>query len=234
MEVAADPQFRTLLVAAHGGEALTVPAPLRGVLYWRRQGETEVSSARFEREDDLKAVGAKPDVVAETGLKATVYFQGAVPTLTLTFPPKDGATSWRLRVYASSNLESPVVDRRVNENRAVLESGTLKEGSYLWSAVAIDKADAEMSGGRMNKMDIVFDNSLSQLLITSPREGERSTMAKGIAPLGSRLWLNGKSVPLEAHGRFSVPLGGARLLVFKVLAKDGTESQWVRRVPGSL
>lgn len=230
MEVAADPQFQALLVSAQGSELLVVPAPLQGALYWRRRGDAESSGARFERDENATAVGAKSDTVAETGLKSTVYFQSAVPTLTFTFPLKEGAASWRFRVYSVADWKTPLVDRRVNENRAVVDSGSLKEGSYVWSAVAMDRAGVEAPGGRMNKMDIVFDNSVTRLVLSSPREGERASTATGLAPLGSRISLNGKSVPLDDAGRFSVPLGGSSLLVFKLITRDGAESQWVRRL----
>lgn len=230
MEVSNDPQFKTLLVSAQGGEQVVVPAPLKGALYWRRQGDQESSGARFERDENTSAMNAKSDTVAETGLKATVYFQSAVPTLTFTFPLKDGAASWRFRVYSVVDLKTAVVDRRVNENRTVVDSGSLREGSYVWSAVPMDKSGTEAPGGRMNKMDIVFDNSVTRLVLTSPRDGERASTATGVAPLGSRLTLNGKIVPLDAAGRFSVAVGGASVLVFKLVSKDGAESQWVRRL----
>ena len=230
LEVATDSQFENKLVTAQGNDALVVSAPLKGSLYWRRAGDPESSAARFERDENAGAVSAKSDTVAETGLKATVYFQGAVPTLTFAFPLREGASSWRFRVYSIADLKTPLVDRRVNENRAIVESGALKEGSYVWSAVAMDKNGAEAPGGRMNKMDVVFDNSVTRLVLTSPREGERATTATGLAPLGSRLSLNGKSVTLDAAGRFSVPVGNASVLVFKLVSKEGAESQWVRRV----
>lgn len=230
MEVSADPQFQTLLVSAEGSAQLVVPAPLKGALYWRRKGDPESSGARFERDENASAVSAKSDTVAETGLKSTVYFQSAVPTLTFTFPLKEGAASWRFRVYSVADLKTPLVDRRVNENRTVVDSGALREGSYVWSAVAMDKAGLEAPGGRMNKMDIVFDNSVTRLVLTSPRDGERASTAVGVAPLGSKLSLNGKSVPLDAAGRFSVALSGAPVLVFKLVSKEGAESQWVRRL----
>lgn len=229
-EVSADPQFQSLLVSAAGSDLVVVPAPLKGALYWRRAGNPESSGGRFERDENASAVSAKSDTVAETGLKATVYFQSAVPTLTFTFPLKDGAASWRFRVYAVADLKTPLVDRRVSENRTVVESGALREGSYVWSAVAMDKHGVEAPGGRMNKMDVVFDNSVTRLVLSAPRDGERATTATGVAPLGSRLSLNGKSVPLDAAGRFSVPTGGAAVLVFKLVSKEGAESQWVRRL----
>ena len=230
MEVSTDPQFQNLLVSAQGSDLVVVPAPLKGSLYWRRQGAEETSGARFERDENASAMSAKSDTVAETGLKATVYFQSAVPTLTFTFPTREGAASWRFRVYSVADLKTPLVDRRVNENRTVVDSGALREGSYVWSAVAQDKSGTEAPGGRMNKMDIVFDNSVTRLVLSSPRDGERASMATGVAPLGSRLSLNGKSVTLDSAGRFSVPLGNASVLVFKLVSKEGAESQWVRRL----
>ena len=230
LEVSADPQFQGLLVQSQGSEGVVVPAPFKGALYWRRQGNPEASGARFERDENATAMSAKSDTVAETGLKATVYFQSAVPTLTFTFPLKESAASWRFRVYPVEDLKTPVVDRRVNENRAVVDSGALKEGSYVWSAVGMDRLGTEAPGGRMNKMDIVFDNSVTRLVLSSPRDGERATLATGVAPLGSRLSLNGKPVPLDAAGRFSVAVGTSPVLVFKLASKEGAESQWVRRV----
>jgi hypothetical protein len=229
MEVATDAQFENLVASGGGDDALVVTAPARGGLYWRRKGDSEASSGRFERDEFAGAVAAKSDTVAETGLKATVYFQGAVPTLTFTFPPKDGVSSWRFRVYATSDLKTALVDRKVSENRTVVDSGALKEGNYVWSAVPLDKGGQEGAGGRMNKMEIVFDNSLTRLVLSSPRDGENAAMATGVAPLGSKLTMNGKTVPLDAAGRFSVPTGNASVLVFRLVTSGGGEAYWVRR-----
>jgi hypothetical protein len=148
---------------------------------------------------------------------------------TCALPIWEGAAAWRFRVYATSELKTAVVDRKVTENRAVVESGVLHEGSYVWSAVALDKSGLEAPGGRMNKMDIVFDNSLTRLVLASPKDGERTGTATGVAPLGARLSLNGKAVQVDAAGRFSVPVSGS-VLVFKLVTKDGAEAQWVRRL----
>ncbi|MFT3713405.1 MAG: hypothetical protein QM817_37590 [Archangium sp.] len=231
MEVASDAQF-TNVIAVGGGEEdlVVVPGPLKGSLFWRRRGDTEASSGRFEKDEFAGAVAAKSDTVAETGLKASVYFQSAVPTLTFTFPPKDGVSAWRFRVYATSDLKTALVDRKVTENRTVVESGSLKEGQYVWSAVPLDKSGMESGGGRMNKMEIVFDNSVTRLVLSSPRDGERASQAIGVAPLGSKLTMNGKPVPLDDAGRFTVSIGNASVLVFKLVTKDGGEAFWVRRV----
>lgn len=227
VEVATDAAFEQLLISAAPTETLTVPAPLSGTLFWRRKGG-EASSARFERDTSGGHVSSKNDTVAETGLKATVYFQSAVPSLTFTFPANANASGWRFRLYAAGDLKTPVVERKVAENRAQVDSGTLKEGSYLWSATALDARGAELPGGRMNKMDVVFDNSVTRLVLSAPREGEAATLAVGVAPLGSRLSLNGRAVPLDAQGRFSVPTQRAKVLLFRLVTRDGVESTWVR------
>lgn len=229
-EVATDAEFQNVLVSAKTSEPLVVPAPVKGALFWRRVGDAEPSQARFERDESASAIAAKSDTVAETGLKATVYFQGAVPTLTFTFPAKADAASWRFRVYSAANLKTALVDRKVTENRAVVESGALAEGSYLWSAVPTSSSGIEATGGRMNKMDIVFDNSVTRLVLTSPKDGERAAKAVGVAPLGARLSLNGKAVPLDGGGRFSVPLPAGNVAVFKLTTREGAESYWVRRL----
>lgn len=229
VEVATDAQFENVVARGDANEPLVVPAPVKGGLFWRRAGEAEPSGGRFERDEFAGAVQAKSDTVAETGLKASVYFQSAVPTLTFTFPPKDGASAWRFRVYATSDLKTALVDRKVTENRAVVESGVLKEGNYVWSAVPLDKSGQEGEGGRMNKMEVVFDNSLTRLVLSSPRDGERAANATGVAPLGSKLYLNGKLVPLDGSGRFSAPTGTANVLVFRLVTPGGGEAFWVRR-----
>ncbi len=230
VEVATDASFENVIVSAKEAESVVLPAPLKGALFWRRAGDAEPSQVRFERDEHAGAVSAKSDTVAETGLKATVYFQGAVPSLTFTFPTKSDSASWRFRVYSAADLKTALVDRRVTENKAVVESGALAEGSYLWSAVPTSSSGVEATGGRMNKMDVVFDNSVTRLVLTSPRDGERASKAAGVAPLGSRLSLNGKAIALDAGGRFSVPLPTSNVAVFKLTTKDGVDSYWVRRL----
>ncbi|MFO0598125.1 MAG: hypothetical protein U0228_22675 [Myxococcaceae bacterium] len=227
MEVASDGTFGSL-VASGAGKSLVVPGPLKGALFWRRRGDTEASSARFERDELAGAVAAKSDTVSETGLKATVYFQSAVPTLTFNFLPREGIKSWVFRVYADGK-EKAVLERKVTEGHAVVESGVLGEGNYNWTAAPIDASGQEV-GVRANKMEIVFDNSVTRLVLSSPRDGERASQAVGVAPLGGKLTLNGKPVQVDDSGRFTVSTGGASVLVFRLNTKDGGEAFWVRRV----
>ena len=82
----------------------------------------------------------------------------------------------------------------------------------------------------MNKMDIVFDNSVTRLVLSSPKEGQRGGNAIGVAPLGAKLLLNNKPVTLDDTGRFSTPLPSASVAVFRLTTREGADSYWVRRL----
>jgi hypothetical protein len=237
VQVASDADFNALLVDGVTEKPVVLPAPAKGELFWRTldaAGQPQAQGrARFGPDTaSLRESTAKTDTVAETGLKATIFFQRAVPTLTFTFAAAPGASGYRLRVYRAGELKAPLLEKKVAEPKATVESGQLGEGSYLWSASPLDGAGNETGGGRMNKLDIQYDNSLTTLTIASPRNGDKAgpnVVAAGVAPLESSLAINGKAAPLDAQGRFSVKVGAADTVVFR-LKSDAGESFWVRRL----
>jgi hypothetical protein len=236
VQVATDAAFTALLVSGSVTEPLVVvPAPASGELYWRMldaQGNPlHKGHARFAPDRDRAEGAEKPkSEVAETGLKAVVFFQSELPTLTFTFPAREDAKRHRVRIYRVGELTTALVDREVTETRCTVEAGLLVAGSYLWSATPLDEKGIEKAGGRMNKLDIQYDNTLTTLVIGQPGlDGHATAAASGVAPLGSRLFVNGKPATLSAEGRFSVPLEGADAAIFRLIAKDGAEDYWVRR-----
>jgi hypothetical protein len=236
-QVANDAAFTDVVLSGSSKELVVVQPPASGELYWRTvddKGESAASGrVRFLPDvGSAKDEASRGDQVNETGLKATVFFQGAVPTLTFNFNPVDGARGYRLRVYRANDLSTPVVDKKTTEAKATVDPGMLTEGSYRWSASALDEAGNDKVGGRMNQMDIIYDNSLTTLQLSAPKDGDRadSARAQGTAPLGSKLFLNGKTVPTDASGRFSVPAPKVETLVFRVVGSDGSESYWLRRL----
>ena len=163
-------------------------------------------------------------------MKAVVFFQSELPTLTFTFPAREDAKRHRVRIYRAGDLATPLVDREVTETRCTVEAGLLIAGSYLWSATPLDDKGVEKAGGRMNKLDIQYDNTLTLLVIAQPGlDGRAASVASGVAPLGARLFVNGKPAVLDPEGRFSVPLEGSDVAIFRLIAKDGAEDYWVRR-----
>ena len=238
VEVANEPSFKEPLLAGRAAaDWVRVELPSRGELHWRFLGEDGAvrtqGSALFQPDRGRSSlVGQSPKAeVLETGLKASVYFQGAVPSLHFSFEPRPGARSYQLRVYRSSDVKTPLLQRVTNQTQYSLEPGALREGSYLWYVAALGAGGDELAGGRMNKLELVYDNERRGLALSRPRPGERlgrtPVPVEGVVPLGSRLFLNGEAVALDAKGRFSQRLAPTPVLVFRLVSGQG-EAYWVR------
>jgi hypothetical protein len=237
LEVATDPGFKDIVVQGKPvGNSVIVPATPNGELYWRVLGASDEplckGQARFTPEKLVPMVAGHPvNEVAETGLKATVYYQSVLPALVFNFPPIDGAARYRVRVYRADDLNAALVDKTVTERRCAAEPGKLAEGSYLWNATPLSEGGAELAGSRMNKLDVVYDNAMVSLTIQEPRPDQPvgdPVLTRGVAPLGSKLFINGKAAPLDAQGRFSVSLPRTGLLVYRLVTADMAESYWLR------
>lgn len=236
VEIAADSAFTQLLAAGEAEDVVTVKVPASRQLFWRFPGDDGAlvqGQVKLRAEPVARSAGARGDVIAETGKKATVYYQGSVPPLTLTFGAVPQAKAYQLKVYAAGALTTPVFEKKSDATRVLVEAGALAEGSYVWFASPLDANGRELAGGRMNQMELVYDNALTSLVITSPKEGAKvsgEVVASGTAPAGSRLSINGKPVTLGASGRFSVPVGAVDAVIFTLTTGDGGEAYWVRRV----
>jgi uncharacterized protein (DUF2141 family) len=240
VEVARDPRFRQAIWRGDVREGfVTVPAPERGDLYWRKVGgDTRAGHARFwpDERPAMGAAGSPHNVVSAERESTTVYFQGAPPALSLTFAAVPGAARYRVRVYRAADLERPIIDQTVSDGRCEISAGALSEGAYVWHALPLDGQGRASGGGRMNKLALAYDNAIDSLALTQlsadpdPKAGSNVEVA-GVAPLGARLFVNGKPADLDDKGRFAMHVAGApRLLVFRVLARDGAESYWVKAV----
>jgi len=240
VEVASDPEFKDVLATGKvAGNSVTVPAPRRADLYWRVTGKGDkalVGHARFEpdRRRSVLDLEHPHNLVGESGPMTTVYFQGVVPTLTFSYATKVGAARYRLRVYKAGALEQPIVERVVADTRCPVDANVLKEGSYVWHAVPLGPQGQELAGGRMNKLELVYDNALTRLAIGSPKPNEVATgpevEALGVAPLGSKLYINGKQAHLDGKGRFQEKVSRAPAVVFRLVGKNGSESYWIRKL----
>jgi hypothetical protein len=237
-EVATDAGFKDLLLAGRvTGPCVNVAPPSSGDLYWRVLGDDGATAVQRGHARFLKEAGRGADLshprseVAETGLKATVYFQSALPAVTFTFAATEGAKHYRLRVYRADDLAAPVVEQTSDEARCTVKAGELAEGVYVWHASPLDAGGAELSGGRMNHLEISYDNSVTKLAIERPRPGEPAAdevAVQGVAPLGSKLFVNGLPASLDTKGRFATAVPRAETVVFRLISGDGTESYWVR------
>lgn len=239
VEVATNPAYTDPLIdgVVHH-RFVSVPVPARGNLYWRVfDGEKEVDrgSAYFAPEARSGAeLDLRRNEVQDGADKTTIYYQDKPPAVTLTFVPDKAAAKHKVSVFKEGALGTALVERSVTEPQVVLD-GALAEGKYLWSVTPLDAKGAGLRGGKMNKLEIVYDNAVPNLIIKAPRNGDpggASVPVVGIAPVGAKVFVNGKPVELDDKARFNTkaaPLAGGRL-VFRMLSKNGAEVYTVRTV----
>ncbi|MCE9673792.1 FecR family protein [Myxococcus stipitatus] len=239
VEVASDEGFtQPLLFGAVFRPFINVPAPARGALYWRvrsKEGrEVARGSATFAPERLARDLDRVRNVVPEGPEKTTIFYQDKPPSVTFTYAAEEAAERYRVAVYRASALEKPVVERTVTDTRAALEAGALGEGSYLWSVTPLSGAGEQLKGGRMNKLELVYDNSVPTLLLSQPRNGlpvAAKVRATGVAPVDAQLSINGRPVPLDGKHRFDTwvePVGAPPLLVFRMTRPGAPEVYTVR------
>lgn len=212
-------------------------APARGALFWKvLDGETEVgrgsvSCAPEKIGDELDGitneVPAGPD-------KTVIYFQDKPPALTFTWKtPDKPVAEYLLKVYRAGNLAAPVQERRVSTTTAQLPHGSIGEGKYQWDVTWLDaKGTPVGTAGKMNQLELNYDNAVRSLVIKAPRNGDAAAAkvaVAGVAPMGVKVSANGQALALDAKARFSgqvTPLAGARI-AFRVVL-DGAETIIVR------
>jgi hypothetical protein len=241
VEVAYDSELKEKLAAGLVHQpSITVDAPRQRALFWRvfeADGKTQVDrgSASFRPEFNAEASsGAFRDTVQEGSERTTIFYQSNLPAVTLTWKTDDQAAKYRLRVFKASALDAPVVDRTATAERVSLEPGALAEGNYLWSVTPLSAAGDELRGGKMTKLDIVYDNAVPSLVVKSPRNGDAAAgkvQAVGVATVGSRVLINGKAAGLDEKGRFdepASPAGRPPSVVFRLLRNNASDVVVIR------
>ncbi|NBD13618.1 FecR domain-containing protein [Corallococcus silvisoli] len=239
VEAAQDAAFtRRVLWGRVHRSSVNVSALARGTLYWRVRKEdgsqVAAGSVHFAPESPTSALARVRNVVPEGPEKTTIFYQDKPPAVTFTYGSEPQASTYRVAVYKAGSLTTPVAQRTVAETRAALEAGALGEGSYLWSVTPLSQAGAALKGGRMNKLELVYDNSVVGLVVDSPRQGGAATekvRASGVAPVDARLSINGRAVPLDGKHRFDTwvaPMGMPPLLVFKMTRPGAPDVLTVR------
>jgi len=221
--------------------SVNVPAPARGELHWRVTGADGTRLAqgrvRLAPEPRQRPLARLRNEVPEGTERTTIFYQDRPPAVTFTWAEVPGAAQYQLAVYREGALDAPVAERRVAELRAALEAGALGEGRYLWSVAPLSAQGAVLRGGRLNKLELVYDNSVPGLMLGAPRNGARAgrgpVWVQGVAPVGSALSVNGQPLALDAKGRFRaqvLPTGQPPLLLFMMTRPDAPAVLTVRRL----
>jgi len=241
VEVATDSSFTDKLLAGRvQSNFINVSLPRRGNLYWRvfqEDGTTllDQGSAHFAPEPAQTDLARLRNEVPESGEKTTIFYQDKAPAVTFTYQADPNAAQYKVVVFRADALDKPVAAKTVNAVQLALEAGALTEGSYVWSATPLSAAGEELRGGRMNKLELVYDNSVPNLLVRSPRNGERvrgaSVQVQGVAPVGARLQVNGRAIELDEKSRFdaAVAVGGRNpQVVFRLTRANAADVFTVR------
>ncbi|PTL79211.1 FecR domain-containing protein [Vitiosangium sp. GDMCC 1.1324] len=240
VEVASTADFESPVLAGVARRGfVNVMAPAKGSLYWRvrRPEGPEVAhgSASFGPERSTKGeLDRLRNRVPEGPEKTTIFFQDKPPAVTFTCQAEPGAASYKVALYRSGALGQPVAERSASLPQVPLEAGILGEGSFLWSITPVGSNGRPLRGGRMNKLELVFDNSVPTLVIRAPREGQRAgprVRVAGVAPVGAKLFVNGRALPLDSKHRFDTWVaseGRPPRVVFKMSRPGAPDVHTVR------
>lgn len=239
LEVARDHKFKqvTLTGRPEGAHVNVVP-PRFGSLYWRALDgggkELRRGKVRFlpdGRSSSRRGRGAGA-AVSDDGAPARLYHQSVAPAVTFAFTPHPRAASYRLRVVRVGAEGKVAVSYTGRHTRHTVRAGALPDGEYRWTATPIDRGGQPLGEPRENRLSVAYDNAHAQLLIQRPRSGQRvpgrTVRVQGVAPLDSQLYVNGQRAPVDRQGRFDFPVDRASALIFRLVARDGQETLWVR------
>jgi hypothetical protein len=226
VEVSNDPSYKQKVAAGVVHQRfLNVPAPNFGSLYWHvLDGDKEIAkgSAVFSNEPASQDLARNNNTVREGSDRAQIYFQDKPPKVIFNWDEDPDAAKYKVAVYRDGQLSKPVLEKTLPGTQFPTDEGALGEGKYLWSITPLDAKGQELRGGRMNKLEITYDNAVRNLKISSPHNGDAGgakVRCAGVAPVGAKVSINGRPVPLDEKSRFEVdeaPLPGG-LLVFRMV-----------------
>lgn len=212
---------------------LNVNLPAHGSLYWRvLAGETEVGKGSLSCAPERAAASELQRVrneVPDGAEKTVIYYQDKPPSVTFLWrEPDPKPAEYRLQVYREGALHKAIEERLAKSTTLQLPENALSEGNYLWSVTPLDANGQALAGGRMNKLEMIYDNAVAELVIKSPRNGDpvsASVPVVGIAPLRTRVTANGQVLSLDEKARFNskvAPLNG-RFVVFRTSGEAGEQ-----------
>ncbi len=241
-ELARDNTFQKLVLAEEvRGGRFVYDRLAGGRYYWRVQNKEGWLRGTYSV-DKKEASGDCPNckrtnTIDDTGEQTVVYFQKRLPAIVLRWSEAKGAASYRLKVFADGALDTPMVDQEVNELKLAFESGRFSEGRYFWLVASTDATGKVLHQGRMNTLEIAYDNAVVDLAIRSPEANERvsgaSAFVRGEVALGTRLQLNGAKIDIDRQGRFRERVNlnkGRNELIFRTVTGDGVERYYVHPI----
>jgi len=210
-----------------------------GRYYWRVKGEGDWVRGvlSIQKKSNQEAQIKRKNTVIDSGEKTVIYYQKALPSLAFKWTEVAGAAKYRLKIYPDGEFENPLIDEVIEETSKAFGEGKFAEGKYYWHQVALDGSGKDIRQGRMNTLNIAYDNAIIDLSIKSPRPWQKvsskSVTTKGEVQLGARLTINGRKANLDGKGRFREALKlnkGSNQIIYRTVSSDGIERYYVRNV----
>ncbi len=242
VEAASDAAFTNLVSSGQVlGNRATLPTPQKGALHWRalRKGEAAgAGSAVFLPDVSARERPRSRNEVTDGAEQTTIYFQDKPPSVTFAWALEPGAVSYELKIFRDGELNTPAHAETSSEAKTAVPEGTLSEGRYFWSVEPKDARGKTLRGGKLNRLNLAYDNAVPDLILKSPRPNATvgaSVALEGVVPLGARVFVNGKPLSLDESARFrsTVPTPTSGILVFRVVQRNGNETLTVRSVRGA-
>ncbi len=212
-----------------------------GRYFWRvKSGDSlREGSLLIQRGGENDCANCKrTNVIQDTGEKTVVYFQQALPAITFQWKAVAGAVQYRVKIFEDGAFERPHLEATSETTSLAFQAGAIEDGKYFWLVSAVDAAGKAIGGtGRTNGLEIAYDNVINDLVIRSPKNGQRVSgdrvVTMGELALGARLFINGKQADLDAKGRFKVSVvlpHGERTVVYRTQAADGVQRFYLREL----
>ena len=230
IEVSRSPSFRHPVFADVVRRKKVTLTVGRGALYWRTRsvdaagklvGSTRKGRVSLFRYVPGICLHCTPPNTPILPQDSTVTYQNKVPRFTFELPVTSEAKQYRLRLFREANLARPFKTLVSRKPTFKVGRGVLREGTYRWLAQAW-VGERLLRSSKMYKLRIRYDNSIPNLQIHQPKEGQTVSgrvTVKGITVNGSFVHVNRQPIALDAAYRFdqeiSVP-GGVSQLLFQV------------------
>jgi hypothetical protein len=239
-EIAADKNFTTPVFREKVGKPTFVYDRFPpGRYFWRVKGsgDWERGTLTIQKRKENEKTYPPVNHIYDTGEKTVVYYQRALPAITFHWNAVDGATKYQFKLFLDGEFDNALADKSSDKTELAFPTGQFEENKYYWHIVALNDTGKDLATGKMNSLQIAYDNAIVDLQIKTPKSNQKVTtktvLTKGEVQLGASLSINGKKASLDNAGRFTETINlnkGGNQIVYRTMSSDGIERYYVRQI----
>jgi hypothetical protein len=191
-----------------------------------RGGAGGSGTVTVKRDSARKELPSDPprNVLDADGRDYTVLYQNLLPEIVLRWTDPRGKKPYQLHLVSAGKQRT----MKSGEARQTLASGVLREGEHRWW---FEAATGEKS--QETRLTIDFDNAAAAAYIRRVEStAAGGVRVEGAAVSDSKVSVNGESVQLDQHRRFTAqvdPLPGSRACALRIAHREGGVHYYVLR-----